>query len=184
MGKIGYGYGSEWHLLRYLGRHRDLLTRRVLDEIGGHSIEWRDGLFHQKPPFDAEWKAADFLPATHPARIQWLQFWPQSGNTPNWDAIGVLTANGEREWLLVEAKGNLQELRSTACSPAGSRKPLAPSSRRPGQGCGRPGSTLSSGRRSQASGRTTCATRSRPGRSSTGRRSPRSRTCWATPRSR
>lgn len=43
---------------------------------------------------------------------------------------------------------------------------------------------ICAGRRSPASGRTISATPSRLGRSSTGRRYPRSRTCWVTPRSR
>ena len=30
MGMMGDGYGSECHLLRYLGRHRALLNQRVL----------------------------------------------------------------------------------------------------------------------------------------------------------
>jgi hypothetical protein len=29
MGKIGYGYGSEWHLLWYLCRHRAHLKSEV-----------------------------------------------------------------------------------------------------------------------------------------------------------
>ena len=29
MGKIGYTYGSEWHLLRYLGYHRNELNRQI-----------------------------------------------------------------------------------------------------------------------------------------------------------
>jgi hypothetical protein len=89
------------------------LTRRVLDEIGGDSIEWRDGLFQTKPPFDAEVKGVDFLRENDPARTQWLEFWPQTGNVPSWDAVGVLTTNHGPEWLLVEAKANLQELRSS-----------------------------------------------------------------------
>lgn len=120
MGKIGYEYGSEWHLLRYLGRHREALNRRILEEVGGESIAWRDAHFHANAPFDAEWKGVEFLPEEHPARSAWVTFWPQTGNVPNWDAVGLLTRNGAREWLLVEAKAHLEEARSScAAKPKG-----------------------------------------------------------------
>lgn len=42
MSKIGYGYGSEWHLLRYLGYRRSLLNRSVVNCIAGDSVELLD----------------------------------------------------------------------------------------------------------------------------------------------
>ena len=42
MGMMGVGYGSECHLPRYLGRHRALLDRRVLDVTGATAVEWLD----------------------------------------------------------------------------------------------------------------------------------------------
>ena len=33
---FGSGYGSEWHLLRWLGRHRQELDKRVLAATGGN----------------------------------------------------------------------------------------------------------------------------------------------------
>jgi len=42
MGKIGYGYGSEWHLLRYLGYHRKFFSEQILQLIGGQRLEWLD----------------------------------------------------------------------------------------------------------------------------------------------
>ncbi len=41
------------------------------------------------------------------------EFWPQTGNVHNWDAVGILTRNGAHEWLLVEAKAHLHEMRSS-----------------------------------------------------------------------
>lgn len=29
MGKIGFGYGSEYQLMRFLGRHRNEFNRRI-----------------------------------------------------------------------------------------------------------------------------------------------------------
>ena len=45
MGTIGYGYGSEWHLLRYLGYHRHYLSQEILNMIGGEILQWLDFKF-------------------------------------------------------------------------------------------------------------------------------------------
>lgn len=78
-------------------------------------MTWLDTPFQPKASHDAEWKGVNFLPEIHSARKEWFQYWPHTGNVPNWDAVGVLKNNGAHEWLLVEAKANLQELRS-ACN--------------------------------------------------------------------
>jgi hypothetical protein len=113
---MGVGYGSECHLLRYLGRHRQLLDAKVLAGTGGDRIDWLDYPFDPTRTWlDGEWKGLDFLPAEHPGRQTWKTVWPQRGNAPNWDAIGQLHRGGSTEWLLVEAKANVEELRS-ACT--------------------------------------------------------------------
>lgn len=38
MGKMGCGYGSEFHLLRYLGYHRHQLNRAVEEQTNGHIV--------------------------------------------------------------------------------------------------------------------------------------------------
>ncbi len=38
MAEIGAGYGSEWHLLRYFGRHRRLLDQRVSVTTGAEVL--------------------------------------------------------------------------------------------------------------------------------------------------
>ena len=119
MSKIGFGYGSEWHLLRYLGYHRNLLNESVMGATGADSLEWLDSPFDSKAAFlDSEWKGLDFLSANSPARNALGDFWPQSGNVPNWDAVGHITFAGEQEWLLVEAKAHVGELQS-ACKAKG-----------------------------------------------------------------
>lgn len=41
---IGNGYGSEFHLLRWMGRHRGLFNQRVSTAVGrpGSVIKWMD----------------------------------------------------------------------------------------------------------------------------------------------
>jgi len=118
MSRVHLGYGSEWHMLRYLGRHRRLLTERVLELTGGSSIKWCDfdftkGISPEQNYGDAELKGLNFLQSNHPARAAWSKWWPQTGNVQNWDAVGIhRTEGGVEEWLLVEAKGNVSELES------------------------------------------------------------------------
>jgi hypothetical protein len=112
MSKIGHGYGSEWHLLNYLGYHRQELTRFAAQAVGCTSIEWHDFPI-DKTGKEAEWKGVDFLPANHPARKSWGEFWPQTGNVQNWDAIGRLSGLETDDWVLVEAKAHEQEIEST-----------------------------------------------------------------------
>lgn len=123
MGVMGDGYGSECHLLRYLGRHRALLDQCVLEVTGATSIEWLDYPFDPSRPWqDGEWKGLDFLSDDAPAKACWRRTWPQGRNAPNWDAIGRLRFGPGEAWLLVEAKANIEELRSSSkASPHGGR---------------------------------------------------------------
>lgn len=111
MSTIGYGYGSEWHLLRYLGFHRKELDRQVAKRIGCTSIRWLDYRFARNDPFlDAELKGMEFLERGSPAAKAYAKFWPAKGNKPNWDAVAQITVKGRQEWLLVEAKSHCKEL--------------------------------------------------------------------------
>lgn len=113
MSTIGYGYGSEWHMLRYLGYHRKALNEAVGELTGGTGTEWLDMSFNpQKKFLDDEWKGLDFLPDDSPAKREWKNFWPQTGNIQNWDAVGTLQKGAVREFLLVEAKAHLEEIKS------------------------------------------------------------------------
>jgi len=124
MSKIGYTYGSEWHLLRYLGYHREAFNQAVQQAVPGSAdLGWLDWGFEQRaaaidkaPPrfLDVEFEGLDFLPERDRERLgPALQaFWPQTGALPNWDAVGRANLNGQMTWLIVEAKSHLGELNS------------------------------------------------------------------------
>lgn len=113
MGKLALGYGSEWHMLRYLGRYRNGLNAAVQAATGAADVQWLD--WNSAPSeSDAEWKGIGFLPEDVRSRVgdAWAKWWPQRGNAHNWDAVGMLD---RREWLLVEAKAHLGEV-ATSCA--------------------------------------------------------------------
>lgn len=115
MSEIGYGYGSEWHLLRHLGYHRNQLNdaiKKLMPDVD--DIEWFDHRFNPKLKFyDAEWKGLEFMQPDEPGRIAWESFWPKSGNQPNWDAVALLRIGPDLCWMLVEAKAHKAELKSS-----------------------------------------------------------------------
>ena len=114
MGKMALGYGSEWHLLRFLGRHRHMLNRAIEAVVGGRVVDWLDFRFNPAREFyDEEVTGLDFLGPDHQLLREWRDWWPQSGNVHNWDAVGKVMLNGREEWLLVEAKANERELKSS-----------------------------------------------------------------------
>jgi hypothetical protein len=121
--KIGDGYGSECHLLRYMGRHRKKLDDAILKAVErGERIEWLDFGFDPKKRkekwYDAELEGLDFLegPGYKDVRTAWKKFWPQSGTSQNWDAVGWLyEGDKRRDLLLVEAKAHTGELKSGGC---------------------------------------------------------------------
>jgi hypothetical protein len=127
MAEIGMGYGSECHLLRYLGRHRELLDQRVSEVTGADAVSWLDYPFDPSRTWlDGELKGLDFLAPDHALHGEWRQAWPQRGNPPNWDAVARIGRGGASEWLLVEAKANVQELQSSCqASPSGGRPLIA-----------------------------------------------------------
>ena len=123
MGKIGHGYGSEWHLLRFLGYHRDYFSRHVRAEIGGEELSWLDFKFSHKNKAcarDTEYNGLDFIIDPDVLR-SWYAFWPKSGRAQNWDAVGKIKRDGREEWLLVEAKAHPRELKSNGCGATSAR---------------------------------------------------------------
>jgi hypothetical protein len=115
MSRIGFGYGSEWHLLRYLGYHRRALNAAVLACTGATAIDWLDAPFATAPALlelDAEWEGAAFLAAATEVHRRWEAFWPQRGSAQRWDAVARLEGSNGPEWLLVEAKAHLAELQA------------------------------------------------------------------------
>src|SRR5688572_13190194 len=121
MANIGYGYGSEWHLLQYLGRRRAAFTRAVETITGCADLEWRD---HEEwvDPQGAlkvrELRGLEFLAPTDPVRREWERQWPQAGNVHNWDAVGRGAANEKGSWILLEAKAHTGELTSSCSAKA------------------------------------------------------------------
>jgi hypothetical protein len=76
-------YGSELHLLRMLGRHRDFFNRHLCDATGADDIEWLDfpsGEMrrdqHEIPTWDREWHHLPFLSSDDPVKTAWENAWP------------------------------------------------------------------------------------------------------------
>src|SRR5207244_1710270 len=127
MGKLGAGYGSEWQLTRFLGRHRnawDQAIRELLASDGTPGlvrIDWLDFPFSpHTETYDQERKGLDFLIEEHKDKwIRWKKdFWPDHQSPRidrtgihTWDAIGRLhfAQSSRPEWLLVEAKAHKEE---------------------------------------------------------------------------
>ena len=122
MAKFGNGYGSECHLLRYLGRHQEALRSAVCGAVASASdVRWLDFPFAASWPGDdpkshwpdAEWKSLAFLQEENPGVVRaWKECWPHGSGVMNWDAVGQIKVNGTWEWLLVEAKSHTGEIES------------------------------------------------------------------------
>jgi hypothetical protein len=106
MGTRGDGYGSEYHLRRYLAEAPATLSAAIAGAIGdGVDIcEWL--AFGAGKTGERELRGMEFLDPT--GRGAWRDFWPKTGNPPNWDAVGRRPQS--HEWILVEAKAREGEL--------------------------------------------------------------------------
>ncbi len=106
MAKIGYGYGSEWHLMRFMGRHRELLEtiiRKAIDVAEG-SFRWHDFMFSKKKTApDIEVKGLSFLGKNRQVD-GYIKGW---SNTQSWDAVFEL----DNIIYLVEAKAHIEEMK-------------------------------------------------------------------------
>lgn len=128
---MGHGFGSEWNLMRFLGRHRREFNSGVCEALRGAegetigTVDWLDFPYNEADDFrDGEWISVDFLPG-HGGE-DWRRFWPDpNAGTPNrigrpsWDAVGVHTLPDSVEWLLVEAKAHIAEFTQGAACGAG-----------------------------------------------------------------
>ena len=123
MANIGKGYGSECHLLRWMGRHRKLFDQRVSNAVGRPTapINWLDFNFNPNKLWpDAELKGLEFLYGRPGLKSAWEEFWPTGAGIHNWDAVGWIGTGPQQELLLVEAKAHLEEMKSTCgASPHG-----------------------------------------------------------------
>jgi hypothetical protein len=119
MGAMNAHYGSELHLLRMLGRHRNSFNRKILSATGAESVQWLDfpggGGAGRKISDQFGIKNGSnsiFFRSRITAREVWIRTWP-TRKGPHWDAVGKLRyASLNFEWLLVEAKANVEELAS------------------------------------------------------------------------
>lgn len=107
MAEIGYGYGSEWHLMRFMARHRKLLEKAIRESIGNVKkedvFEWYDFLFGEKGiASDSELKGLSFL-----ENSKNLDGYVSGWKTKqSWDAVFKL----DDVIYLVEAKAHIDEL--------------------------------------------------------------------------
>lgn len=113
----GHYYGSAWHLLRMLGYHREYLKQKIKSRLELKDIEWLDFDFKGKRGRDFELTGLDFLKNGNDnennALEAWSDFWPQQGTPHSWDAIAkLIMPDGGGEWLLVEAKAHIDELKT------------------------------------------------------------------------
>ena len=115
MAQIGYGYGSEFQLLRFLGHHRHELEEIISKQIGEGVFEWED--FEYANPKnviseDKEITGLDFLKKLYPSQYEEVESeyktYIKKKDWQNWDAI--FTHNGTL--YLVEAKAHISELSS------------------------------------------------------------------------
>ncbi len=136
MSEMGLGYGSEFQLLRFLGRHRQRLNAAIKDILSRDGVPAIEGIVWCDFPFttlptkkvkDQEIKGIGFLGCDYwPA---WQGFWPDRrpaekdrDGIQTWDAVGSVfhPQVPDGEWLLVEAKSHEGEaICSNACGASG-----------------------------------------------------------------
>lgn len=112
--KLGLGYGSEFHLLRLLGRHRNSFDLKILSALNyqNKKIEWLDFKYDSKQFIpDKEYVGIEFLENSFnysDLKKSWSKYWPSINNAQNWDAICKI----DDEWILIEAKSRKKEIES------------------------------------------------------------------------
>ncbi len=114
MAKIGLGYGSEFQLLRFLGHHRE-----KFESIIRHNTHYKGAFKWLDYPYeknqisgDGEHKGISFLKNQNDYDIllaAWKDYWPQKGNSQNWDAIFMHGG----EYVLIEAKAHMKEMKQS-----------------------------------------------------------------------
>ena len=117
MAQIGYGYGSEFQLLRFLGHHRDEFEKRIAETIGQGVFHWEDFEYANPKKVitgDKELMGLSFLERLYPKQYPAIRTEYETykinrrDSWQNWDA--VFTHNGTL--YLVEAKAHISELSS------------------------------------------------------------------------
>jgi len=109
MGKMNANYGSELHLLRWMGRHRETFNRKVFETTGLRVKEWFEFAFSSGgKSYDVEIKGVSFLPTDIRRKVE-AHFPSRWRNSMSWDAVGI---SEDGTYILIEAKAHAGELKS------------------------------------------------------------------------
>jgi len=112
MSKLGLGYGSEFHLLRILGRHRNQFNTLIKNKLKIEGdIYWFDFTYQNNYIPDKEIEGIDFLTNTEEYekyKNEFNEYWPTSAGIQNWDSIGIINDT----YFLIEAKARINEISS------------------------------------------------------------------------
>jgi hypothetical protein len=123
MEEMALGYGSEFHLLRWIARHRNLFDNKINELLKINDINWLDFNFNKNKTIpDDELKGFEFVPLNSIVRDTFKKEWPQSGNVMNWDLVGY--SKKTSTWILCEAKAHIGELKSKCGASEGSKKQI------------------------------------------------------------
>jgi hypothetical protein len=118
MGKMALGFGSEFHLLRWMGRHRNGFDNHIKNLLQVDNISWLDFEFDAGAMIpDKELIGLSFLGRDSQfdnVISKWRDEWPQRGNSMNWDLVGYTENSNERTWIFIEAKAHLGELEQSS----------------------------------------------------------------------
>jgi hypothetical protein len=139
MGEMRLWNGSEFQLLRFLGRHRTELDRAILRNTNinpdlDYRLDWVDFWYGKDSVFDVELTGPDFLynEINNPDDLEkkWTDYWPQTGTPQCWDAVINCTpiipdSKKSDKWVIVEAKAHLGELESSSQAGTESREKIA-----------------------------------------------------------
>jgi hypothetical protein len=131
--------GSEFQLLRFLGRHRHELEGCILRNTNINSeldldMEWLEYPYGNKDGkiYDAELTGIMFLPPKTQMQLleKWKNYWPQGGQSQSWDAVlccwpVIPDSEKKEEWIIVEAKAHLNELESSSKAGDESKEKIA-----------------------------------------------------------
>lgn len=121
MAQIGKGYGSEWHLLRFLGHHRHLLENEIKSQldIGDCVFNWLDFDFGDRERVvsgDKELTGLGFL-REQGSFPEYPTGW---SSTQSWDAVVYIN----NTLYLVEAKAHTSEIYDKENNHGGKSRPV------------------------------------------------------------
>lgn len=115
MAQIGYGYGSEYQLLRFLGHHRRELERAISEQIGEGTFEWEDFEYANPKKVisgDKELTGLGFLKRLYPLQYEKVEEeYRKYINKPDWQYWDAVFSHNKTLYL-VEAKAHIKELSS------------------------------------------------------------------------